>query len=266
MTIFKQTIVKLFVTLGFVAACHASTIEFSGLTHTSLGSASLNNVSGCLVVSGIGSTGEDGVSIALPNITTFFSVNLNDPGILSSSPVGSYIQFTSYGYYNNKNDQKVSSFKAANLGSQINYVTDFSSVTTSDLIAQYFQNGNLVALETIPPIASWYSNSWFFCGGDWEENGQGTIDFPPPEQKSINIISPNNNIFNDIDRIDIMTTSLDVSFAGYSSVAIVASGISTFTINEEVLIVPEPNSLSLMSLALIVYVRRFIAQKIANGI
>ena len=68
------------------------TVEFAGLEHTSLGHATLNVASNKLIVANIGSSGVDGVTIAIPTNAVGWSAQWQPLDPDGTLPVGAYLQ------------------------------------------------------------------------------------------------------------------------------------------------------------------------------
>ncbi len=171
-----------------------------GLTHTPLGSATLNQTADGVVVGNLGSSGQDGVSIDLsgvqvPGQNFSLDASLGDLGPL---PSGSYIQSTAMATTSGGTNQLVSTIRGTQDSPNTFSVTaDFTPVSNGQpLTIDYFSggpNGNLVYTEqyagTTPqmicpfPIKSiytdrngpWWDISQWTAGVDWN-NGTALYD------------------------------------------------------------------------------------------
>ena len=70
----------------------ALTLSYAGLGHTSLGNAVLTATDTRLTVSNLGSSGQDGVSIALPSNLTGWEAHWQNPDPSDALPVGAYLK------------------------------------------------------------------------------------------------------------------------------------------------------------------------------
>ena len=128
---------------------NAGTIDIFGLPNTSLGSATLTAVGGTLVVSNIGPSGTDGVSVGLPTNTTSFDSVIANLGSASSTPTGSFVTLTGMGTVNGIPNQLISTTTATDLGSSLD-LEYTSPVTSGGLFVQYYLDGNFFASEITP--------------------------------------------------------------------------------------------------------------------
>ena len=69
-----------------------ASLVYQGLTNTSVGSATVTGQGNQLMVSGIGSNGVDGVSIAMPSNLSGFDVTWQPLDVSNTLPVGAYVQ------------------------------------------------------------------------------------------------------------------------------------------------------------------------------
>jgi hypothetical protein len=256
------TVVLFVSTFGTVAEASAAPVNIFGLEHTALGGATLQVVSGTagdqLVVSNIGPSGADGVSVALPSNTTLWEAHINDLGNLGSYEPGSFLQITSIGTIDGVPNQIAATGRATNLGSQVGINFDLSTVSSAPLKAEYFFNGSLIATEIVPnnPSVEWLAARWPFDGDltvcpfiprcvdvsiTWKGFGSGVSLTTPDDETFI------------VDTIELTTTTLDATSVALSGATLTAAGIPRFTINSEDLVTqtPEPTSLVLLLFGLV---------------
>ena len=240
---------------------NAGTIDIFGLPNTSLGSATLTAVGGTLVVSNIGPSGTDGVSVGLPTNTTSFDSVIANLGSASSTPTGSFVTLTGMGTVNAIPNQLISTTTATDLGSSLD-LEYTSPVTSGGLFVQYYLDGNFFASEITPAtsiftgILKWPSDLnlslQFFC-----LPGCVPPPSPPPPpcpwwffvcwDSPVTITTPDNEVL-PVDSIEITPTALSGTVGGFSSASLTAGGgISSLTIlSEQVQTTPEPSSLFLL--------------------
>jgi hypothetical protein len=124
-------------------------VQFNGLVHGSLGSATLTApVAGAtptLTVSNLGSSGQDGVAIAFPPITRWDGQWLDvDSGGLSA--VGSRLQFTAYGATPGSASQPVATVRTTKTGTgNFLIAADFSTIGSSNRTVEIYNGTNLVS-------------------------------------------------------------------------------------------------------------------------
>jgi hypothetical protein len=228
---------------------------FFGLGHTPLGQAQLSVDSNGLVVSNIGSSGEDGVRIALPDNITLWDANIldlgdpNDP--LNPIPDGAFIEVTSRGIVDGIPDSNVSVVRHEDTGAQVTTTVDFSALGPASLTAYYYLEGDLVLIE--PDINAidpgfWAVPSWPHDVGVSDEPWPPRIlplppsPWPPlPEVDTLIsyyrwpspfVTTPMGNLVR-ADRIRIIAVDLDAAFGGYSHVSLTAAHIPSITITGE---------------------------------
>lgn len=236
----SNAVPSLMVVLFAAIPASAGTINIFGLPNTSQGNATLNVVGGSLVVSNIGSSGDDGVLVTLPSQTTYFDAHFNPLAPQSLNP-GSVFQVTGLGTINGIPNQTTATAQAVDMGSQWALNFNFSNITSGDLEAYYYLGGVLVA--TAPALGPsgtllMEPNAAISWGGTDARECSTCL-------KSVVITAAKPTNFTDFfsnlilaDTVDVVTSSFDVPFDGFDTgVLLTASGISTLTINNEELTV-----------------------------
>ena len=124
-------------------------LVYQGLTNTSMGSASLTVSSNQLIVSNLGSSGQDGVSIALPPNLTDWTITMDSPDGTNAMPVGAYVQEQMVGTANGVINGALGLVRITKTAIS-NYLVsaDFTPVGVSNYVALAYLNGNLVGLVT----------------------------------------------------------------------------------------------------------------------
>jgi hypothetical protein len=105
-------------TSALAVDARAEPINIFGLSHTPLGNATLSVVNGSLAVSNIGSTGVDGVSVALPSNATSWEAFLSDLGTASDTSVGSFLQLTGFATVGGVLNHTVQSIRVTDVGGE----------------------------------------------------------------------------------------------------------------------------------------------------
>jgi hypothetical protein len=129
-----------------LVACNAlarTTVVYGGLTNTSLGRATLLLTNNQLILGNLGSNGQDGVSIDLPNYLSSVEVHWQPLDASNTLPVGASI--TKGDTTNNNTTEVVASITVTKAGPS-NYVlsADFSKIRATNYNVLAFSNGVLV--------------------------------------------------------------------------------------------------------------------------
>jgi hypothetical protein len=168
-------------------------LVYQGLTNTSLGNATLAASNGTLIVSNLGSSGQDGISIAIPTNLSGLDVNWQPLDPSNTLPVGAYIQediigtagAITNGLLGTVTTTKLCAACGTNYGSNYVISADFSPIGASHYTVQAYLQGVLVAKatnQTGPALA--YCDIWDDSGctppppvpgggWDWETNLTG---------------------------------------------------------------------------------------------
>ena len=253
---FGATLVIFAATFVFMLESRAHEIAIFGLPHTALGNATIEVQSGSLVVSNIGSGGGDGVLVGIPSNTADWGAHFDNLGRPESYSPGSFFQVAGIGTINGIANQIISTGRATANGSLWELGFDFSRVSSAPLLAQYFFNGGVIFEELItdPFGAQWLTTSGASDTHVTSCIGQSVRDCTlydielSFDRAGVSLLTPSGYQLV-VDAVDILTTGLDVMIGGYSGASLTASGISTITINSEVLVtqaVPEPSTLLLL--------------------
>jgi hypothetical protein len=126
---------------------------YQGLANTSLGNAALTVSSNKLTVSNIGSSGQDGVSIAMPNGVSGFDAKWQNVDAANTLPVGAYIKSTAIGTAGGIINGPLGTLTVTKLGTT-NYqiAVDFSALGATTYNALAYHNGVLVGEVTNQPM------------------------------------------------------------------------------------------------------------------
>jgi len=122
------------------------TLPYGGLSHTSLGNATVAVQGNQLSISNLGSSGQDGVSIALPGTLTGLEMHWQDPDPLGALPVGAYLKQQVVGPASDGTSGVLGALQVTKAGTS-NYVVsaDFSPVGASTYTVQAYRQGVMVA-------------------------------------------------------------------------------------------------------------------------
>lgn len=246
---------------------HAGPVIFDGLTHTPLGSAilSLQNNDTELLVSNIGASGLDGVSVDLGNGNLAYRAEFL---MIDASTIvpGNFMRSVSFGTANGIPNQQISEQLAliepsGALGFKVDF-TSLGAYTTETV--QLFQNGNLLFTDTYNVVDDvwWEIEVEIMWPLDWEEakpnewfgsltwkgllkNVKGKIHSPPgggPPQTLVEV--------DGVDEIRLIPNfdapPLDVT--EITTMQLFGSGIDSLTMTQSDAMVPEPSALVLFSL------------------
>ena len=127
----------------FITVQPPAGVTYSGSLHTATGGAVLTLAGTSLVVSNIGSSGQDGVSIALGATTR--TVVAFDP-LESGGPLsnGAYVQLDARGTVNGVGNQPVGSLRATKIAGGFELLADSSAIGAGTHRVQVFNQGALV--------------------------------------------------------------------------------------------------------------------------
>ncbi|MBN2020949.1 MAG: hypothetical protein JW749_12085 [Sedimentisphaerales bacterium] len=221
-------------------------VDFCGLTHWPLGNAQLNiDSNGFLAVSNIGSSGNDGTRVALPQNITSLHVNYLDVGDPYQFPVGSYIQATSTGTINGEPNQTVSTAKTVcTVTGEAVSTIDFSALGPNSLTAEYYLNRKLVLTEVnISPVSPAWSS--IRIPNNVRITLKIRIRILPPGIRIIPdihltycrlplpfVTTPKGNVVQ-VDEIAVYAQDISVQFDGYTDMLLTAANIPSITITNE---------------------------------
>ena len=132
------------------------TLSYAGLPHTALGQATLMEATdGALLVSNIGSSGQDGVSVALPSDLTAWEAHWQPLDPLDALPVGAYVREALIGTGNGVVNGVLGTLQVTKAGTSNHVVSaDFSPLGASTYTVQAYRQGVLVAQATNQPGAA----------------------------------------------------------------------------------------------------------------
>jgi hypothetical protein len=212
---------------------------FSGLLHTPLGQAQLSpDANGNLVVDNIGSSGEDGVAIELPDDIREFHANWIDLGDPNASE-GAILEMVTRGIINGK-EQVIAIIHREHIMGQVRMDVNFPVLEPEYVEARYYYKGELVLTEE-NEHGSTFGDWW----DSWEVNDGGVkVSFWPPgieaeitfcKTGGAAITTPNGNVVAQVDKISITPKDYTGAFDRFTSWSITAAGIPSITLTEEVI-------------------------------
>lgn len=224
--------------------CSQECITVFGLEHCPVGQATLHvDAEGNLVISNIGSGGDDGVSIAVPprlELLDIATVPLGDPSDPGNPiPDGAVIEVTAKGTIGGVPDLVVSAARYEDTGPQVTANLDFSSLAPTSLSADHFCEKTLVHQESVQLVAPTYfldiwpdtfGVSWIDIYIDWEFSCH-PVTTPGGASISTDLII--------VDAVEPGNPHTD-----YSRVVLTAKDIPTITITGETLIAPRVPTIS----------------------
>ena len=138
---------------SFILTNESVSLTYAGLPHAALGTAlianQLDHGSNWLVVSNLGSSGQDGVSIALPSNLTHWDAHWLNPEASQTLPVGAYIKQQIIGTAGAVSNGVLETVQVTKAGTS-NYVisADFSPIGASTRTVEVYNGANLVARVT----------------------------------------------------------------------------------------------------------------------
>ena len=149
-------------------------LTYAGLPHTSLGNALVEGRDGWLYLGNIGSSGQDGVEIAL-NGAHYFDAQWLDPDPAGTLPVGAYVQSQIIGTAGTVVNGVLGSSQITKVaGGSYLMTADFSPLGTSTRTVEVYNHGELVARVTgqTGPVGTCSSISWDVswecCPSKWD--------------------------------------------------------------------------------------------------
>jgi hypothetical protein len=185
-------------TFGLFGQARAATVTFLGLQYTSIGNATLQIVNGTLIVSNIGPTGADGVSVALPLNTSLWNPVINNLGAASGTPIDSFINLDSYTRFFGE-DALVSSIHSTHVSNTLfgnAVVSQFGRALSQNVTANYFLGSSKVATEAISMGSVFASDFW---PDDWDLSASRgfltLVDGSLSWLNAGNITSPSGSVF-----------------------------------------------------------------------
>lgn len=252
--VFFYVINAILLSIGYVISpkiVHATPTSFNGFQWEQLGQAQISITQAGLQVSNLGNTGDDGVRLIVPEDFRFldqteaFHHVISNSGLgTPSSPVGSFFQMSVYGTINGIPGQLINSLTATTIeGGGVNLKVDMSPIAPTSMTVHYYNNGELVLTETgLPEIE--YDIPGMETPNDWGTVNDMGEDFtwltpvPVPTFGGGTVFA---------DDVVFIPVGSEVIFGGYSALEFTGSQINGFVVEQ----IPEPSSISLLSLALV---------------
>lgn len=221
-------------------------VTFSGLEHCPVGNAVLEVDEAHLVVSNIGSTGNDGVSIAFPSPTEYWHLELlplGGPGDTpNGTPDGAFIEVNGRGVLDGVPNQIVTVSHHEVVDQEVIGSLEFLPVEPAPLTSDFYCDGVLVHTETTGSprdVRSWWGwlkSLWPDSFAGYYKQGHtprydewgGIIDW----QVCADVTTPQDlQLLTDL--IEVRTEGSGIPFAGYSGVTIIAKDVPSITIVSE---------------------------------
>jgi hypothetical protein len=153
---------------------------YQGLNNTALGNAALEVSGTDLIVTNLGSSGQDGEAVALPANLTGLTVNVQPLDVSNTLPVGAYVQSQLVGAANGVASGVLGTVTTTKAGTG-NYAVsaDFSALGASNYTVQAFYQGALVAQTTGQSGESFGEIPNQPTGWDWEGCPTSGTNLPP---------------------------------------------------------------------------------------
>ncbi len=159
-------------------------INIFGFNHVPLGAAALNIVNGTLVVSNIGTSGNDGVQVLLPMDIVSFRPEL---GFENPAQVAS-VKLTSKGIVDGAPGHvaTVIGLNLTNGGKNIAMTFDASALQPQYIMADYYRDGSPMPIKTEKiPISPGYTPMWQIAREDGAEDFMVKVEAIPRETVAI---------------------------------------------------------------------------------
>ncbi len=222
--------------------CEACITAF-GLKHCPLGQASLELQDGKLVVSNIGSSGEDGVSVELPQSTAYWQPELNDLGDPADPdnpvPDGAFMRLTTLGTLDGQPDQIISVAHHEDMGAVVKSTIDFSRVEPELQTGRALCEGRLVHKEAHEgsDATEWQLPRWLKRLDLDRHFGviTGSIRIPIGISGECLLVQTPNGVEVQAEYINIAASELPVTFNGYSEARLTFKDTGPMTIESELL-------------------------------
>lgn len=132
---------------GVANGCDTQTTIF-GHVHTKLGSALLGITGGKLVVANIGSSGQDGVEIALGGISTGQHADFSPALVLADD--GDALDVSAVGTFSGAPGTNLGGAGLKNVAGQLEAHADFSALGATQVRVQVYDNGQFVGQQIVP--------------------------------------------------------------------------------------------------------------------
>ncbi len=200
----------------------SSSVVYQGLTNTTLGGATLEVSGSSLYVTNLSSSGQDGVSIALPANMAGLDVQIQPLDTDNSLPIGAYIQEQLIGTGDGVTNGLLGTVTATKMGTTNYSITaDFSPIGDSGFTYEGYLNGGLAVSGTgtnADPVGRTFVPTTYGTAGglpyvDWPSGGGTQFGFGAY-----------------VDTVALFPHHLDNTVTAFK---IVTSGISGFTILSE---------------------------------
>jgi hypothetical protein len=243
-------------TMAFIAVMSTKAVGnvvFNGMEWQPLGQAQLNvtsNPQDELQVTGIGSSGNDGVRLLVPNgapsPNSELGMDFIDLGNPSNYSEGAFIQMTAWGTINDSTGQVVSTVKGTFNGSGMDISVNLTPLAPTSLTADYYFRGTLVLSETdINPVGAAMTSCWGL--------NSVKVSFPPDIELNWCRGSPNVQTFSGTnvtaDLVMVYPQNLGNELGKYTAIDLTGADIGRLTL-------PEPATMALLGLGGLALLRR----------
>jgi len=214
-------------------------VDVFGLEHCPLGQAVLEvDGEGNLVISNIGSSGEDGVTINVPsNLESFdaFMLPLGDPSDPGNPiPDGAFIEMTTRGTVAGIPDQVIAINHCEDMGSTVTATMDFSAIGPNSLLVEHSCEGSVTSQY------GWWDNIVDFVCSIWPDTWDVSwIDLSIDWEFSCHPVMAAGGDIISTDLLEVSAIQPSHQITGYSSVTLTAKDIPTITIYKEEYTVPQ---------------------------
>jgi hypothetical protein len=212
---------------SFTLDSENASFVYQGLTNTSVHHASVAMVGSSEVISNLGSSGQDGLSISLPSYLTGLVVSTEPLDPSNSLPDGAYIQEQLVGTANGITNGVLATATVTKAGTS-NYViaADFSAMGASSYTAQAYYEGDFVAQVSAKNGASAAQANQMSPREDFENN-QMTVGWAPGGC----LLTIGGAVVN-CDQL-YLTPQGGTTGGSPSAFNLVAAGVSSFTLDSE---------------------------------
>jgi hypothetical protein len=214
-------------------------VSFAALLNESLGDATLTVQSNQLTMSNIGSSGQDGVSIAMP-VVTRFDMHWQESNPTNIPPSGAFMDLSSSGTVAGQPAHPIGGLRLVQAGTNLIVTADFSSINSTSETVRLYRQGVLVAQATAQTgmVATIYPRSkghfsrhirwddgpvfvidWVFGLATASLNGGPTLEadlleITPENPLAVSVVSEVSLRAKDISSLDILDESVPVRFQG----------------------------------------------------
>jgi hypothetical protein len=125
-----------------------ASVLFGGITHSALGNATLTVQSNQLAIGNLGASGQDGVSIPIPEALTNWGLKWESPDPSNSLPVGARLQVQEFGTANNVTNGLLGTLTVTKTGSNSVLSVDYTPCGITEFTVQLCNSNGILAQAT----------------------------------------------------------------------------------------------------------------------